>query len=200
VLSSWALFFWTNVFLFEGGTVTVQINATGRRIIDCSNCGQTKEHAAKGLCDTCYRAETRALRREKDLADRLGNPDRNNPAIRKEHLRISGGLHKFTQMCEALRLPLATVRDIRQQIEPFLSIIQAELLDSTVDSGHENVAVHDPLEPTVAEVAESVVTGPSLVPDDADARQPVDSGHANSDVHGPLESAYAPFADELPED
>jgi hypothetical protein len=87
-----------------------------RRVDSCTNCGETREIAAHGLCFTCYRRDDRAK-------DRQFAVDRHNPGIRREHKKMFRGFTAVMAGLSDLGVQRSDVLTIRRMLDPYVAPI-----------------------------------------------------------------------------
>ena len=103
-----------------------------RRIDSCTNCGEIREIAGRGLCYMCYRRQERADGR------RFAGVDRHTPAIRREHKKLFRAFTAVMTGLSDLGISKDDVFTIRQTIEPYLTPI-AKFLAVTPEQDEDEV-------------------------------------------------------------
>lgn len=125
---------------------------TTRKKEACTNCGEQREIAARGLCFRCYRRDERADDKKFTAVDR------HSPAIRREHKKLFRGFTAVMTGLSDLGVQRREVLAIREMLQPYIMPI-AEFLNSaptpeetpeTVNSEHDGktaFAVHTETKP-----------------------------------------------------
>jgi hypothetical protein len=100
-----------------------------RRPVECSKCGETRGHAAHGLCERCYRRHERDReRQERSLQREHSYPV---PGVQRSQKKLMTAYAQLLTVLQRMGVASADVTAIRRVIKPYLLPV-AELM-SLVD-------------------------------------------------------------------
>jgi len=83
-------------------------------LVECVECGEPREHAAKGLCFACYRRQERQSK----------SVDLHNPGISRDQTKLIRAHAQVMQGLALLRVGKKHVREILTVLAPYLSPVR----------------------------------------------------------------------------